>query len=149
MNEVSEIWQRVCSQPRQQAMGEQLYQLARLSSQALEDYRLLAARIRSERARQLVRWEGENLSALRGLFLLATGREMGPFSGTSGDRRSREGALLYRRAVEQMQAYTALTAQPYYGISFGELARRQGKICDGLAGSLGKTWEKTEKNVRL
>ena len=150
MNGEMAIWKRVCAQSRTQALGEQLYQLARLSSMALEDYRLLAAqsRDRSGRVWQLVRWEEENLSALRGMFLLDTGREMGPFPQAPGVRWGREADLLYRRAVEQMQAYTALSAQPYYGISFGEMARRQGKLCDGLVGWLGGRQRKTEQNVR-
>ena len=146
MNGEAQIWNRVFAQPRQQAMGEQLYALARLSTQALKDYRALGNK--SRRMALAAEWEGENLECLRGMFLLETGREPRILPETSGSCRGREGECLYRRAMEQMQTYTALSAQPGYGVAFGEMARRQAKICEGILGFLGEEKQKTIKNVR-
>ena len=136
MNGESQIWSRVFAQPRQQAMGEQLYALARISTQALKDYRALGEK--SRRMGLTAGHEKENLDCLRGMFRLETGRELRPFPEDSGSCRGRGGDCLYRRAMEQMQTYTALSSLPGYGVTFGEMARRQVKICEGILGFLGE-----------
>ena len=134
------IWQRVQEGPRQEALGETLYRMALHSRQAVEDYRRLCRRDRArggQSARLLEQWEGENLGCIRGLFFLTAGKSLCP-GRQEPERHDPDGNLLYRRALEQLQEYTALSAQPHFGVVFGEMARRQGRICETLVRNLGE-----------
>ena len=134
------IWQRVQEGPRQEALGEALYRMALNSLRAMADYRRLYRRDRAQggqSARLLEQWEGENLGCIRGLFFLTAGKPLR--SGKQEpERHDPDGNLLYRRALEQLQEYTALSAQPHFGVVFGEMARRQSRICETLVRNLGE-----------
>ena len=130
------VWQRVLEEPRQEMPGEALYRLAALSVQALRDYGALG----QNRAAigKLEGWERENLACIRGLFRLTAGKPLPEERMLPRGRRGADGGVLYRRALEQLQEYTALSAQPRHGVVFGEMARRQSRICAEIARMLGE-----------
>ena len=129
------VWQRVLEEPRQEALGAVLHRLAGQSRRAIRDYRV-CFRGRGNAGRELERWEGENLEALLGLFRLSVGRPMDT-GAVEQDGRNPEGGFLFGRALEQLQEYTALSAQPRFGVVFGEMALRQRQICDRLTRLVG------------
>lgn len=130
------VWQRVLEEPGQEAIGEALHRMAQQSRRALLDYRALAEHRRAgtdNGARKLEQWERENLEVLLGLFRLSTGKTMGTEGKMCLAYQKPEYTFLYRRALEQLQEYTAMSAQPHYGVVFGEMAGRQRRICEGIA----------------
>lgn len=138
------VWQRVLEEPRQEVPGEVLYRLAVLSAQALRDYGALG-KSRSGTvpgAGRLEDWERENLACIRGLFRLTAGKPLSEERILPRGRQGADGGLLYRRALEQLQEYTALSAQPRYGVVFGEMARRQTRTCAEIARILGESSKK-------